>query len=220
MYKVIKRDGSVAEFDIAKISGAIAKAFGALNKPCDPNDIDFIALKVTADFEDKIKDDLISVEAIQDSAEQVLIQSGHSDVAKAYILYRREREKLRNLKSTILDYKETVNNYVHEKNLRMRENATASYSVSATCVNKKTVVFGFQKKTGIITVGNHRTSCAEHNNFFVHTAPRKYRQIQEKMYLPVNFIVILFFRFCNLHHNGTFHSFSEKLTAVFVNTCD
>ena len=129
MYKVIKRDGSVAEFDIAKISGAIAKAFGALNKPCDPNDIDFIALKVTADFEDKIKDDLISVEAIQDSAEQVLIQSGHSDVAKAYILYRREREKLRNLKSTILDYKETVNNYVHEKNLRMRENATASYSV-------------------------------------------------------------------------------------------
>ena len=129
MYKVIKRDGSVAEFDIAKISGAIAKAFGALNKPCDPHDIDFIALKVTADFEDKIKDDLISVEAIQDSAEQVLIQSGHSDVAKAYILYRREREKLRNLKSTILDYKETVNNYVHEKTLRMRENATASYSV-------------------------------------------------------------------------------------------
>ena len=129
MYRVIKRDGSVAEFDIAKISGAIAKAFGALNKPCDPNDIDFIALKVTADFEDKIKDDLISVESIQDSAEQVLIQSGHSDVAKAYILYRREREKLRNLKSTILDYKETVNNYVHEKNLRMRENATASYSV-------------------------------------------------------------------------------------------
>ena len=129
MYKVIKRDGSVAEFDIAKISGAIAKAFDALNKPCDPNDIDFIALKVTADFEDKIKDDLISVEAIQDSAEQVLIQSGHSDVAKAYILYRREREKLRNLKSTILDYKETVNNYVHEKTLRMRENATASYSV-------------------------------------------------------------------------------------------
>ena len=129
MYRVIKRDGSVAEFDIAKISGAIAKAFGALNKPCDPNDIDFIALKVTADFEDKIKDDLISVESIQDSAEQVLIQSGHSDVAKAYILYRREREKLRNLKSTILDYKETVNNYVHEKTLRMRENATASYSV-------------------------------------------------------------------------------------------
>ena len=71
MYKVIKRDGSVAEFDIAKISGAIAKAFGALNKPCDPNDIDFIALKVTADFEDKIKDDLISVEAIQDSAEAI-----------------------------------------------------------------------------------------------------------------------------------------------------
>ncbi len=129
MYKVIKRDGSIAEFDIAKISGALKKAFLALGKPCTQNDIDFLALRVTADFEGKIRDNLISVEDVQDSAEQVLIQAGYPDVAKAYILYRREREKLRNIKSTILDYKETVNNYVHEKTLKLKENATASYSV-------------------------------------------------------------------------------------------
>ena len=129
MYKVLKRDNTVTEFDITKISGAIAKAFDAMEKQCDRNEIDFLALKVTADFDAKIKNDLIAVEDIQDSAEQVLIQAGYGDVAKAYILYRREREKLRNLKSTILDYKDTVNNYVHAKTIRMKENATASYSV-------------------------------------------------------------------------------------------
>ena len=129
MYKVLKRDNTVTEFDITKISGALAKAFDAMERECDRNEIDFLALKVTADFDAKIKNDLIAVEDIQDSAEQVLIQAGYADVAKAYILYRREREKLRNLKSTILDYKETVNNYVRAKSLRMKENATASYSV-------------------------------------------------------------------------------------------
>ena len=128
MYKVLKRDNTVTEFDITKISGALAKAFDAMERECDRNEIDFLALKVTADFDAKIKNDLIAVEDIQDSAEQVLIQAGYADVAKAYILYRREREKLRNLKSTILDYKETVNNYVRAKSLRMKENATASYS--------------------------------------------------------------------------------------------
>ena len=129
MYKVLKRDNTVSEFDITKISGAIAKAFEAMGKVYDRNEIDFLALKVTADFDVKIKNELIAVEDIQDSAEQVLIHAGYADVAKAYILYRREREKARNLKTTILDYKETVNNYVRTKSLRMKENATASYSV-------------------------------------------------------------------------------------------
>ena len=91
MYQVIKRDGSVSEFDIAKISAAIAKAFEAKGKNTHPSVIDLIALHVTADFEDKIKDDKISVEAIQDSVEKVLSESGYADVANAYILYRRQR---------------------------------------------------------------------------------------------------------------------------------
>jgi len=129
MYRVIKRDGKISDFDITKISGAIAKAFEALGKPFDPNTIDFLALKVTAEFEPKVKDELIGVEAVQDSVEETLIQAGYADVAKAYILYRKEREKMRQLKSTILDYKATVNNYMDEKNWRMRENSTVSYSV-------------------------------------------------------------------------------------------
>ena len=129
MYQVVKRDGKTAEFDVLKISEAIKKAFESQEKQYHPSTIDFLALKVTADFEPKIKDSLIAVEDIQDSVEQVLIQAGYADVAKAYILYRRQREKLRNLKSTILDYKELVNSYVNVTDWRVKENSTVTYSV-------------------------------------------------------------------------------------------
>jgi ribonucleoside-triphosphate reductase len=112
MYTVLKRDGKIVEFDISKISGAIALAFEAQERNYTPNIIDFLALKVTADFEPKIKDGHVSVEDIQDSVESVLIQAGYDDVAKAYILYRRQHARLREMRSTVLDYKTTVDNYV------------------------------------------------------------------------------------------------------------
>ncbi len=129
MYQVIKRDNSVADFDLSKISVAISKAFDACEKQYHPSVIDMLALKVTADFESKISNDLIAVEDIQDSVEDVLIKAGYSDVAKAYILYRRQREKLRNMKSTILDYKEIVDSYVNVTDWRVKENSTVTYSV-------------------------------------------------------------------------------------------
>ena len=129
MYQVIKRDGALAEFDIAKISAAITKAFEAQNKQYHPSVIDLLALKVTSDFEGKIKNDLIAVEDIQDSVESVLIQAGYDDVAKAYILYRKQREKVRNMKSTILDYKALVDSYVKVSDWRVKENSTVTYSV-------------------------------------------------------------------------------------------
>ena len=129
MYQVRKRDGSTAEFNVTKISEAIRKAFEAQEKQYVPSTIDFLALKVTADFEPKIKDGFISVEDIQDSVEEVLGEAGYADVAKCYILYRRQREKLRNLKSTILDYKELVNSYVNVTDWRVKENSTVTYSV-------------------------------------------------------------------------------------------
>ena len=129
MYQVVKRDGAVVDFDIAKISAAITKAFEAQNKQYHKTVIDFLALNVTADFEKKVKDDLVQVEDIQDSVESVLIKGGYGDVAKAYILYRRQREKIRNLKSTILDYKEIVDSYVKVTDWRVKENSTVTYSV-------------------------------------------------------------------------------------------
>lgn len=129
MYNVIKRDGKLADFDIPKISKAITLAFEAQNKQYHPGIIDLLALKVTADFEPKIKNSHIAVEDIQDSVEAVLIQAGYADVAKSYILYRKQREKIRNMKSTILDYKEIVDSYVKVTDWRVKENSTVTYSV-------------------------------------------------------------------------------------------
>ena len=129
MYQVIKRDGKITDFDLNKVSVAITKAFEAQNKQYVPAIIDMLTLRVTADFESKIENNLVHVEDIQDSVEHVLEQSGYNDVAKAYILYRKQREKIRNMKSTILDYKEVVNNYVHLEDWRVKENSTVTYSV-------------------------------------------------------------------------------------------
>ena len=129
MYQVVKRDGKTVAFDISKISAAIKKAFDSIEKPFDDNVIDFISLKVTADFASKIKDGKIAVEDIQDSVEKVLGEAGYVDVAKSYILYRRQREKMRNMKSTVLDYKKIVDNYLHLNDWRVKENSTVTYSV-------------------------------------------------------------------------------------------
>ena len=129
MYKVMKRDGTVADFDIAKISRAIEKSIKAVNVNYHPTVIDLLALKVTSDFAAKIKDDLISVEDIQDSAERVLSQAGYSDVAKAYILYRKQREKVRNVKAAMLNYKDLVDSYLDSSDWRVKENSTVTYSV-------------------------------------------------------------------------------------------
>ena len=129
MYQVVKRDGSIAEFRMERIRDAIQKAFVACNKHDHPSVTDFLALKTVSHFEPKIKDNLINVEDIQDSVEEVLIQAGYADVAKAYILYRKQHEKMRNIKGTFLDYKDLVNSYVNVTDWRVKENSTVTYSV-------------------------------------------------------------------------------------------
>ncbi len=129
MYKVAKRDGRVVDFDIARISGAITKAFEATEIPYNPDIINMLSLQVTADYAHKITDDTIGVESIQDSVESVLQRAGYADVAKAYILYRKNREKLRSMNSTILDYKSLVDGYLNVSDWRVKENSTVTYSV-------------------------------------------------------------------------------------------
>ena len=129
MYNVVKRDGQKVEFNISKIASAITKAFEASKKQCHPSVIDFLALKVTADFENKIKNGVVAVEDIQDSVETVLIKAGYDDVAKNYILYRKQREKIRNMKATMVDYKSIVDGYLEIADWRVKENSTVTYSV-------------------------------------------------------------------------------------------
>ena len=129
MYQVKKRDDKVVDFDISKISSAIKRAFEASNIEYNNDIIDLLALKVSADFAKKVKNGVVAVEDIQDSVEDVLIQAGYAEVSKAYILYRKQREKIRNMKSTILDYKDLVNSYLKVEDWRVKENSTVTYSV-------------------------------------------------------------------------------------------
>ena len=140
MFQVVKRDGEVDEFKIGKITAAIHKAFDAKEKNYSEEMIDLLGLRVTSDFQKKITDNKITVEEIQDSVENVLIQAGYADVAKAYILYRKQREKVRNMKSTILDYKEIVNSYVKVEDWRVKENSTVTYSVGGLILSNSGAV--------------------------------------------------------------------------------
>ncbi len=140
MYNVVKRDGKLVSFDISKISTAISQAFDACQKQYNQDIIDFLALKVTADFEPKIVDDKIDVEHIQDSVESVLIKAGYDDVSKAYIIYRRQREKVRNLNATMVDYKAIIDNYLNVNDWRVKENSTVTYSVGGLILSNSGAV--------------------------------------------------------------------------------
>ena len=140
MFKVVKRDGEIADFDLKKIGSAIEKAFDATQMQYNDDMVELLDLRVTADFQKKIKDEKIDVESIQDSVENVLVQAGYADVAKAYILYRKQREKIRNMKSTILDYKEIVDSYVKVEDWRVKENSTVTYSVGGLILSNSGAV--------------------------------------------------------------------------------
>ena len=140
MFQVVKRDGEIAEFKLDKIAEAVKKAFDATENEYSSDMLDLLALRVTSDFQKKIVKGKVSVEDIQDSVENVLIQAGYSDVAKSYILYRKQREKIRNMKSTILDYKEIVNSYVKVEDWRVKENSTVTYSVGGLILSNSGAV--------------------------------------------------------------------------------
>ena len=129
MYKVRKRDGRLTRFDLERISTAVTKAFDATKTPHNTDIINLLTLQVTSDFASKVKNGEIGVEDIQDSVEAVLQRSGYASVAKAYILYRKSREKLREIRSTMLDYKKLVDGYLRVSDWRVKENSTVTYSV-------------------------------------------------------------------------------------------
>ncbi len=140
MFDVLKRDGEIDDFNLVKIRAAIEKAFKATKKEYTDEIIELLSLRVTADFQPKIKNGMVDVEDVQDSVETVLEQAGYTDVAKAYILYRKQREKMRNMKSTILDYKDIVDSYVKVEDWRVKENSTVTYSVGGLILSNSGAV--------------------------------------------------------------------------------
>lgn len=135
MYRIVKRGGEIVDFDVAKIKVAMQKAFEATKTPYEDSVLELLTLRVCADFSSKIKDALISVEDIQDSVEVVLTQAGFVHVAKAYILYRKNHEKIRDIHSTVINYKKTMDDYLKVNDWRVKENSTVTYSVGGLILN-------------------------------------------------------------------------------------
>ena len=140
MYQVLKRTGEKIDFDIKRIENAIVRAFVATGKNYNEDVIQMLALRASARFSDKVKDGAISVEDIQDSVESVLAQAGYEDVAKAYILYRKQHENVRQASQTLVDYKKIIDSYLGAKDWRVKENSTVNYSIGGLILSNSGAV--------------------------------------------------------------------------------
>ncbi|MBQ5391306.1 MAG: ribonucleoside triphosphate reductase, partial [Spirochaetales bacterium] len=140
MYQVLKRTGETVAFDIKKIENAIVRAFVATNKNYNEDVIQMLALRASARFSDKVKDDKVSIEDIQDSVELILAQAGYEDVAKAYILYRKQHENVRQASKTLVDYKKLIDSYLGAKDWRVKENSTVNYSIGGLILSNSGAV--------------------------------------------------------------------------------
>ena len=140
MLKIRKRDESLEDFDLKKIENAIERAFMAEHKFYNSDIIEMLALRVTADFNKKVDNEIVAIEDIQDSVEVVLVQAGYVDVARSYMIYRKQHENLRQIKSTSLDYKNVINNYLKINDWRVKENSTVTYSVGGLILSNSGAV--------------------------------------------------------------------------------
>ncbi len=126
--KLKKRDGRLADFNQDKITDAIlkaAKATGSFDEILTRKLSDRVVEELS-----KIPNKTPSVEEIQDLVEKVLIEEGHAETAKEYILYRNRRTELRRTKAFLHKISGVVDSYVHQRDWRVKENSNASYAIS------------------------------------------------------------------------------------------
>jgi len=127
--KIQKRDGRIVDFDIAKIMEAVHKALTATGQGNGPT-----ARKVTSRTISLLnkrfkKGEMPKVEEIQDIVEEVLILENLVETAKAYILYREQRRRIREAQSTLDETVEMVDKYIGELDWQVKENANMAYSL-------------------------------------------------------------------------------------------
>ncbi len=125
---VIKRDGSITKFDRTKILAAIEKAMAASG--FRNGDINSIADKLTGEVVVELEKSFArpTVEQIQDLVEKTLIKNSFADLAKAYIIYRKQHQDLRESIS-IEEHLDFVDSYVNEQDWMVNENANMGYSL-------------------------------------------------------------------------------------------
>lgn len=140
MLRVKKRDNSIVDFDIKKIESAMQRAFDQEHVVINSDVLELLALRVTADFAKKVKDQIIAVEDIQDSVETVLIQAQYVEVARSYMDYRSKHAQMRDIKKTELNYASVVDSYLRLNDWRVKENSTVTYSVGGLILSNSGAV--------------------------------------------------------------------------------
>lgn len=139
--RVQKRDGQLVLFDDNKICDCIFKAVKAVGQD-DYGKAKNLATKAVSILDIFFKGGVIpTVEMIQDLIEKVLIESSEVDIAKAYILYRDQRRRLRDEGAAMMDVQKTMDGYLRQSDWRVAENANMNYSLSGLLMHAATSVF-------------------------------------------------------------------------------
>ncbi|MEO8303041.1 MAG: ribonucleoside triphosphate reductase [Betaproteobacteria bacterium] len=132
--EVVKRDGTVVEFDPAKIELAIARA-GAATGQLTAGQAVRIARRLIRALGKHAATTPLQVEAIQDAVELALVRAGHFRTARAYIVYREQHRRLRGDRQTVVDVAASVNEYLEQQDWRVNANANQGYSLGGLILN-------------------------------------------------------------------------------------
>lgn len=131
---VTKRDGTLAPFDSSKIFSAINKA-GQNTGEFGEEESWLLTAQVLKVLKHKFAESLPSIEQIQDVVEQVLISANYFATAKAYILYRDQRNRMRSDKKVMVDVESSINEYLERLDWRVNANANQGYSNGGLILN-------------------------------------------------------------------------------------
>lgn len=132
--EVVKRDGQRVPFDLSRIEAAIAKA-GKATGEFDAEGAARITTQVLKVIEHRRWSDSPTVEQVQDIVEQCLIAANHFATARAYIVYREQRKRVRDEQRVFIDAIGSVNEYLQEADWRVHANANQGYSLGGLILN-------------------------------------------------------------------------------------
>jgi ribonucleoside-triphosphate reductase len=131
---VVKRDGVRAVFDGEKIRSAIERASRATGE-FDVSEVDLLAMQVIKVLSHRFAEQSPHIEQIQDVVEQALITANHFATARAYIVYREQRARLRRDRKTAVDVEASINEYLERADWRVNANANQGYSLGGLILN-------------------------------------------------------------------------------------
>ena len=134
VYKIQKRNGSIVDFKLEKIEDALNQASKATGKH-DEIIAQVLAEDVYARLEEEFLDKIPTVEEVQDIVEDMLIQYGYAETAKAYILYREKRREAREDRNVVVEVEKTIQEYLDKLDWRVNENANQGYSLGGMILN-------------------------------------------------------------------------------------